>query len=217
MNQVLIAIISFSIMIPAVIGLIRFHEIGHAYYPFLLLVWLAFFNEVLSFLLIRKHHPNAVNSNIYYLLEGLLLVVQFKKWQLFTASSRAYPLLIGLFLLTWCVENFIVGSVALFPSYFIILHSYLLSLVSISMINKLLVQEKRNLLKNSIFILCVGFILYFTSAVLVEAFYLYGVSASKSFQTAIVRIMSFVNLFTNLLYTLAFLWMPKKQRFSFSY
>lgn len=75
-------------------------------------------------------------------------------------------------------------------------------------------REKKNILKNSIFLICAGFILYYTYKVFVGLFWLYGLNKSMEFTLNIVIIMIYINFITNLIYALAFLWMPTKHRFS---
>lgn len=215
MNHTIIAIISFSIILPVVIGIVRVKNINNAYYPFLWLIGLAFLNELISFFLIKKGLSNAINSNVYYLLEGLLITYQFKRWQLFRRSEKMYALITLVLLLWWIIENVYVQSITIFCSYYVMFHSFLIVLMSITMVNHLLAREKHELRKNAIFVICVGFIVYFTNAVLIEAFYLYKISASLLFQKVMMRIMAFINLLTNLLYVFAVLWMPRRQRFSF--
>ncbi len=217
MNQYIIAIISFSIIIAGVVGLIRFNKINSDYYPFLFFLWLGLINEIISFYLIKHHSSNAINNNIFYLIESLLIAYQFRNWHLFKKGKNIYYLTLILFFLSWIAENFVFRSIKAFASYFILLHSFIIALMAISMINRLIVKEKRNLLKNPTFIVCVGFIIFFMYAAIVEAFYLYGLNSSNHFLTYVVRIMAFINLFTNLLYALAVLWMPKKHGFSLLY
>lgn len=81
------------------------------------------------------------------------------------------------------------------------------------MINRLIGSERKTLLKNSIFIISTIFVFYFTLKVIVEAFWVYGLNETN-FQTNVYHISVIVNVFANLLYTIAILWMPSKQRFT---
>jgi hypothetical protein len=217
MNINLILAFSLSVIIPGVIAAIRLRKIDAAYYPFLCILMFGVINELITFYLVKHGKSNAVNNNCYYLIEGLLIVYQFKRWELEPRIKYLYPLLFTSFSAFWLAEAFVFSHIGRFASYYIIFYSYVVVLLSITMTNKLLLTQRRTLLKNSVFLICIGFIVYFTNAILVEAFYLYGISASPTFQTAVVGIMAFINLLTNLLFALAVLWMPKKQKFSFSY
>lgn len=214
MNVTLNALFSFSVSIAAVIGWVRFKNIHPTYYPFLLFIWIGFINEIISFLVIQNGHSNNLNNNLFCLLQAVLLTFQFKQWRLFEPSNLFYYIISISFCLLWLLESFVFGSAHRFNSYFMIIHSFVIVLMSISTNNKIMVHESRNILKNSVFIICSSFIIYFTYAVLVEAFWLYGIYSSTEFQKLIIRILTYINLFTNLLYALAILWMPRKKIFT---
>ena len=62
-----------------------------------------------------------------------------------------------------------------------------------------------------VFLISIGFIIYFTYEILVEAFSLYGLNNSLEFQKNVYMILTYLNLFVNLLYALAILWIPRKR------
>jgi len=214
MNETLVLVSSFSLVFAAVIGWIRFKKINPAYYPFLLCLWIGLVNEIISFIVIRNGKSNALNSNIYVLVESVLITWQFKKWGIFERHKNIFYLLILIFLLVWITENFIVSKINYFSSYFRIVYSSALTLLSINQLNALLIREKKNILNNSVFLICVGFVLYYTYKVLVEAFWLYGLNNSRDFRNNIYLILAYINLVANLIYAVAVLWMPTKHRFS---
>jgi hypothetical protein len=216
MSYYLVTAFSLSILLPAVIGGIRFSKINPAYYPFLFFIWAGLLNEIATIYLVKQIKSNAVNNNLFYLIESLLITVQFKKWRLFDRSPVLYKTLLIFFPVFWVGETLLLGSLYNFSSYFIILHSFLITLLSISMINRLLARERKGLRKNAIFLISLGWIVFFTYAILVEISYMYGTHLSEPFQNAVMYILAFVNLFTNLLYALAILWIPKKSGYTFT-
>ena len=210
----LIAIFSFSIVLAAIIGWIRFKKINPTYYPFVICIWIGLFNEIISYIVIKAGHSNAINSNIYVLIESILFTLQFKRWGLFQYNKWLFPSLIVLFIITWLAQNFYISRITFFSSEFRILYSFALVLMSISQLNKILSREKKSLLKNSIFLICIGFILYYTYKIIVEAFWVYGLNNSRDFRNNVYLIMAYINLISNLIYAMAILWTPAKHRFS---
>ena len=210
----LIAIFSFSIALAAIIGWIRFKKINPTYYPFVICIWIGLFNEIISYIVIKAGHSNAINSNIYVLIESILFTLQFKRWGLFQYNKWLFPSLIVLFIITWLAQNFYISKITFFSSEFRILYSFALVLMSISQLNKILSREKKSLLKNSIFLICIGFILYYTYKIIVEAFWVYGLNNSRDFRNNVYLIMAYINLISNLIYAMAILWTPAKHRFS---
>src|SRR5437763_15651547 len=117
MDFTLVLITSFSVLLPAVMGWVRFKRIHPTFYPFIFLVWLGLLNEILSAILIHSfHHSNAVNSNIYILLEGIFLLWQFDRWGNFSQKKQFFFFYLLLFLLVWLVENFYISRIQFFNS-----------------------------------------------------------------------------------------------------
>jgi hypothetical protein len=212
MNYALLLVFSYSILLPFLISVLRFKVIAREYHPFIYLLLLGVVNEIISTILNYKGYSNAVNSNIYVLLESVMLVWLFARWKLFRRPALFYALLI--FLISfWLFENFYISKISYFSSYFRILYSFVIVLMSIQIVNRLIVREQRSLVKNSMFIISVGFIIYYIYKILVEIFWVYGLNNSKEFQNDVYNILHFINLFTNLIFALAILWMPRKREF----
>jgi hypothetical protein len=212
MNDALINVSTFSIFIPAIISLFRVNHYDRAYAPFVFFIWLGCANEVLSRMLIMYDYHTMVNNNIYVLLGSLLIILFFQKMGLFKRKPMV-PVLLALFYVSvWLSETFLLRSIHELSSYFRIVFSLTTVLLSISLINILLV-ESGNLLKEGSFWICTGFTIQFTLKVLVEIFWLYGIT-NKEFQLEVFNILLFANIFTNLTYALATLWMNRKKPYS---
>src|SRR5204863_130434 len=76
-------ILSFSISIPALIGLVRFSKISNVFYPILYCIWIGLLNEIISYVMIQNGYQNGINNNIYALIESLLIDWNFKNWTVF--------------------------------------------------------------------------------------------------------------------------------------
>lgn len=213
MNHLTVVIFSFSILIPALIGWVRCKKIDSAYYPFLLLLWLGLANEILNYIITNEGFSNAINSNIFVLVESFLILILFKRLGLFQRAPKLFVFVALVYLVVWIAENFIVSTITNFSSYFIGLFSFITVLMSINLINIQITTIKRQLLGNGLFLLCIGFILYYTYTVLVEVFWIYGLNASKVFRQSVYRILTYVNFVTNLIYAIAVLWMPRKREY----
>lgn len=214
-----VSIVSLSIIIAGIIAAIRFKKIGEAFYPFLILVWLASLNEILSCVLMLLDHGTMVNNNIYVLAEALLFTWLFKKLGLFNSRPSLFIILTVTLSITWIWENFFYGSINHLSSWFRIIYSFLIVLMSISILNELIISDINKpleqtgsyLFKNPVLLICIGSIGYFTFKVLVEVFWLYGLSAGREFRIHVFHILMYVNLTANLIYALAILWVPPKR------
>lgn len=207
------ALLSLCIIIPAGIGLVRFSKIGPVYHPFIYCIWIGFFNELLSVIIVKTGYSNALNGNIYMLAESLLFTWQFKNWKLFGKNKVSFPFIVIIICIAWLFESVIISGITVFNSYFLITYSFILSLMSIHLLSRLILAERGNLLKNPVFLICIAFIIYYTFSVLAEAFWIYGFQ-SKSFTSKVRSISLLTNLIAILLYSIAIIWMPPKQRFT---
>jgi hypothetical protein len=214
MSHELTFIFSFSVIIATVIGWIRIRKIGPTYYPFLLCITLAAINEAISYYYIDiRHQSNAVNANLYVLAESLLLLWQFRNWKTFDYHKKIFWLIAIVFLASWTADNFILGKINHFRSYFRVIYSFILVLLSINCVNHLITDDRKSLLTNPVFVICSGMIIYYTYKVLVEVFWIYGIAGNNQFTTKLYDIHTIINLISNLVYAWAILWMQKRQRF----
>ena len=212
MTFTLVQILSFSIAIGAITGLVRFKKTDQAFLPFILFLWSGLINETISTILIYHRHATTINNNIYVLISSLLLVWLFKNWKVFSMQNQKWLyVLASLFVLVWGWEIFIYSSIKTVASYFRVVYSFVIVLLSIQMINKFLLENKTQLLRNPVFLICLSFIIFFTNKILIEIFWLYGINSSNEFAVQVFRIMTYVNLAVNLVYALAVLWIPRKR------
>jgi hypothetical protein len=207
------SVIAYTLLMPGVIGAIRYKKLDKSFFPFIWLMWIGVFNETFSHYADKKWHTNAVNNNIYSLVEFIMLLWQFKKWKLFDHKNNGFKIISTAAIFFWVIENFFIYTIDSFNSYFIICSSLCIALLSIRMINILVLREKDVLLKNATFLICISFVLYYTYAALVEAFWVYGLGESKEFGIRIQNILLYINLFANLVYALAVCWIPTRPRF----
>lgn len=217
MNFELNAAFSLSIAVSAVIGWIRYKKIDRSFLPFLVLTWVGLGAEVISTVQVTLHDSNAVMYNVYSLAEALLILWQFRRWGLFARHTYLAQALTLLYLSGWCYESFILSTITIINSYFIIGYSFIVVVMSILVISEMVFYEDDRLVRNSKFLICMGFILYFVYAILVEAFWIFGLNHTKSFRVQIYSILAYINLFTNLVFALALLWMPMRLRYILQY
>jgi len=207
-----IDLLSYSILFAALIGLVRFKQIDQAYWPFIILIWVGCANELVSTVVTRNGYSNAINTNFYYLIDAVLLLVFFRKNGLFNRHNNAFYGLLYSFVFIWTIELFVFKSINEFSSYFIGLSAFSLVIMSIHMINKLIgIQDGGATFRKSLFVICIGLILFYTYAVVIEIFWVYGLNSSKEFRLQVYRILAYINLAVNLMYAVALLWIPRKR------
>ena len=206
-------IIGYSIAIPASIGLIRFSKINEAYRPFIYYCLLDMLNHSLSYILIEAYHSNTINSNIFVLIEAILFVVLFRNWGIFKSKPLMFYVTLAMLGLVWIIDNLVWHELGSINSFFRIVYSFILVFLSIQQMNVLIASAKKNLLYNSIFLICCGLIIYYSYKATIEVFFFIQLNASVSFYSNIFTILVLANLFVNLIFAWAVLWIPKKPKF----
>jgi hypothetical protein len=212
MNWTVPMLLGLVILIPVGIGMGRYLSISNRFYPFIYYIWLGGLVEVLNDVLITNGVNNTtISTNIYVLLSSLMMIWFFYRMDSVIKFEKYFYFILVAFICLWVFETFIFRTINEIGSYYRILFSLVIVLISISSLNYLLTSYSGNLVGNPIFLVCVGTILYYTIKILVETFWLYGSNSSHEFRIQLYRIMPYVDIVTNLIFSFAILWIPKKQ------
>ena len=208
-------LLNHSIVIPAIIAIIRFKAIIKIFYPFILFIWLGCINETVSLILIYTTGSNAVNSNIYVLLEYGIILFQFYKWNDSPFKKYLFFFLTGT--AVWCTDNLIINGINENNSIFRIFYSFVIAFFSVNQVNKIIVYERRSLVSNAQFLICITFLGYYSLKAFVEVSNAYHLALSNLFYRELWMILYFVNFLSNIMYVIAILCIPKKQEFTLPY
>jgi hypothetical protein len=200
-------LMSYSILIPALIGIFRFTSIHSDDKPLLAIIWLGALNDLLSILFIYRHNSNTVNGNIYVLIEALLFTFMFYRWKRF--SFQRFLLLTSLLTAVWFIDNLILHTLATTNSGFRVLASFVLGFFAVSMINNLLLQRIQ-IFKHGRFLLCLGMLLLYSYKAFAEVFYSIPFQMTPRFYQNVFGVLVVMNFIANLLYAFAVLCLPKK-------
>lgn len=213
MSFTLMIVLSCSILLPVLATIARYRQLDTFYLPVITCIILGALNDAVSISLVTYNRTNALNNNIYILLEAFLLLWQFSRWGLFGHFEKGPAIVATLILTGWLYDYHTVKGINTFHSFFRIWYGLALVLASLGMIHQLVSGYFGRLIKNATFIFCSGFILYFSLKVLTEIFMIYGLYQSEVFQQTIFYASTYSNAFVNLLYFVAILWIPKKPQY----
>jgi len=217
LNYTVVTILSFSILIAGIIGILRFGQIRDIYRPFVYLIWVGCMTEIVSTYFAYVYHNNLAVGTVYRLSESLLLLWFFNRLGVFKKHSKGLYLLSGIFIVIWLADNFLSSHLTQKVTfYFDIVYALSIVLLAIRAINDLLFTEKE-LLKNPTFLICTGLVIFFTYQIIQRMFWLFGLRESVDFRRSIQGILQIINCLTNLIYALAIVWMKKRQPFTFSF
>lgn len=184
------------------------------YYPLAVIFGLGLVNELFSFALIMVKKGNMASSNVYILLEFILLIWQFQKWNYWT--NRLPLTIVSVGSIVWVFDNLILRSIDADNSLFRMMYSALVVLLSMQQVARIVVNEYKPG-KNPKFIFCTGFILYYIFKTYYESFNLIFTGVSNNFFYWLWLTLNTINLVTNLIYTYAILCIKKKIPFTLPY
>ena len=163
------------------------------------------------FVIIRMHIITFVSYNIVIILVCGLYLLLFKSWGLFAGKKYLPAILFGVLFAIWIADHFLINGYRLNvrTAYFRVCYSLTLVILSVSSINRLIISEKKSLLANSRFLICIALVIYFTYRIIVDAFSLKGMSQNFLLQLGDFSRYLLVGL--NLIFALAALWIPAKK------
>ena len=218
MNDTIRFILSLSIGIAVILGVVRFRKIDRSYYPFIYNITIVLIVEIVSRVLTVTGHQDLflLTLNIYSIIDFVLLVWLFHNWGLFNRSKRVFFSLIGAFFVIWLLTNaFLTGFVKL-NFYFFILYSFALIFFSVNTFNKAVVNERISIFRNAKFWICIGIVIFYSFFILFAStrISLFMQTVSKEFRAQLQSISVYSNLLVNLLYAIAVIWIPRKKNFT---
>jgi hypothetical protein len=206
---------SHSITIPALLIIWRWARIPSLFYPFALLLWVGALNEFLSLIMILTKQHNMVNSNIYVLLEFIIILFLFKNWNGWRIRTVLIFSVAGL--AAWITDNIVWHTLTDNNSLFRMLYSAVVVFLSMGVLSRVILEERNSLFKTPIFLISLTFIIFYSFKAYYESFNLFHIKIDTNFYYNLWLVLSVINLFANLLYTVAILCIQKKLPFTIRY
>lgn len=218
MDSTLRFILSLSIGIAVIIGIVRFRRIDSSYYPFIYNCFAALAVEILNRILTLTGHPVAFTLalNIFSYIDFFLFLWLFHNWGLFNKRRSTFITIASVFFLIWLGENVLVTGFVKHNFYYFLLYAFALIFFSVSTFNKMVVHERSSIFRNPKFWICLGLIIFYTFFILVvtTGISLFNNKVSVQFRRDLQEIGAFSNLLVNLLYAVAVIWVPRKKNFT---
>ena len=210
-------LLSLSILFAAILGVIKFRKMDPAYHPFVYYCCLAVLVEILVYILLLNDMKYIVGTvyNFFALAEFYLLTRMFHNWGLFKRKKNTFTGIIVLSFLLFACTLYIRGYNKI--NYFSkIVNSFALIFFSISAFNRMIQNERNNIFKNAKFWICIGMVIFFTYYILVntEQLSFLNIKRTKAFEDKVWLINAYSNVFVNLLYAVAVIWIPRKKNFT---
>jgi len=205
-------ILSMSIAFSVIIGIVRWKVIDPSYYPFIYNICIAMLVEIINAL--HTYSSGTIKTlNIFSLIDFILFAWLFHNWGLFNHNRKRFLLIISAFIMAWIIITFFITGFSNINNPFLLIYSFALIFFSVTTFNKIVVQQRINIFTNARFWICMGIIIFYSFFMLTRATDLSGgvLHLSKPFKMNLQNIVTYSNLFVNLLYAVAVIWVPRKK------
>lgn len=230
MSETIRMISRLSLAVPAIAAIVRYRSFTFRVMPFLWLILAGVISETVSFYLDSKP-PGYSNvwANFYVASEWVLIMLLFYRWDAERKKyARAYLLVCAAALLIHITEAFYFNRIAYVCEVARILNSFIICLLSVNHINRLIISEKKSVIRHPEFIISCAFVFYFAYKVLVEVFYMHvdgyfnpplteadrnNPSPAYRLANSIYSVHDYVNTIFNLILAYAIICLPRKHTY----
>ncbi|WP_462221865.1 hypothetical protein [Ferruginibacter sp.] len=218
MNSEVLFILSLTIAVTVIIGVIRYKSIDKSYYPFFYLAFISLLVEIANFVLTKYKMYSTISAmiNVFDYLEFFFYTWLFHLWGLFNYKKKIYLFIIGIFFICWLVLTFFADGFTKTGVYFPVLYTIALLFFAVTAFNKFVIPDRQAIFKNPKLWILLGVIIFFTFYLLIASTYLsvFGKNTSSGLRRNLQGIISYSNLIVNLMFATAALWIPKKKNFT---
>jgi len=123
MNDTLRFILSLSIGLAAILGIVRFRKIDKSYYPFVYNTAAALLVEIIVRIFSKARNVEAfgITLTIYSLVDFILFTWLFHNWGLFNRNKTVFASIIGVFSAAW-LTFVLINGLASADYYYLILY-----------------------------------------------------------------------------------------------
>lgn len=202
---------AWSILVPAIMGLIRFKHIPRAFEPLVYALWMGSFTELAAMVSARVLHNNLYIYNLYMLADFFMMLWMFKRWGAFQRSALSTQYLFAaLYVLLWLADNLLINRIDQENIIFRILYSITLVLLGIEQLSRIFINNNDYLRRNPYFYVALAVIFNYSYSALISVLNnspLFGPGIELWKYTMLIFVI--VNVTTYMLYTISMLWMQQ--------
>jgi hypothetical protein len=199
---------SFSIIPVLIAVLIKFH-FSRVFRPFFYLIIIGSAIELSNVVSGYFHNNTLWLINIFVLVQFYLIMYQFYTWKLVTVTSFVNISAVAIVTALWIAESLHNSLYRDLNNYSLAFSSFFIALFATVYINRLIFEKIDFLLKDPRFLISVGFLIYFTTNVIVFIF-TRNEGISGALFTKLWTVHDFINIFTNIIYTVGVLCLSRK-------
>jgi hypothetical protein len=204
---------TWTILIPAVICIIKFKQIPGELKPLVFLLWVGVVTEVVAAKVKSDIGNNQHVLNVYMLAEFFLTTWLFYKWQAFERMAKwVLYVAASLYTLLWIGDNLLLNDLSKVNILFRMVYSVTLALLGINQLSRIYITGNNGYRwRNPYLYICLAIVFYHTYSAfisLISDSSLFG--PSPALWQHIMIIYATANAVTHILFTISLLWMQQK-------
>ena len=210
-------VVALSSLIPLITGVIKFNKIHNKYKSFIYLIALYALTEIVGQILIFINQAvlHTLMMNVFVFLDFFFLYTIIVHWIRRKPKVYDYAIVI-LLAFIWIYDNLILNKITVTNSIFRIIYSIVICAISISLMNKQIMNLNRQFFRDPLFIIGLSSLIFYTYKAIYESIYLINVNNNH---TLIISfgILIIINFLNYLLLTIAILCMEKRNKIFSTY
>lgn len=198
---------------PCFLGIKKFKKVSIKYKPFLLYLIFSALIEIAarSLLVIKYYSLSNFVLNFFILYEGLIFLYLFYLWEVINVKLVLYIFYL-LFISVWVLDNFFFNSIFYVNSFYTIIHSIFVVLLSVNLFIKATSISSNYYTLDPLSIISGVFIINYSYRAVFESTYLFKNVFSNDFYFNAFLIFVILNLLSNCIYTYALYLMDMRER-----
>ncbi len=166
--------------------------------------------------------PNHIVANIYTMIYyPLAIFVLFKVWESIKGKSSTLSatkwVIVGLILIGWLLENFVIHDIGFYNSKLASIISMLLVIVSVYLINVMLFFKNNSIIKDSHGLFLIGILIRSFSGGLLLLFMNYRMGNSLDFYKNVLILVNLALIISNIFFLFSIICLPKKRKYTWPF
>lgn len=194
---------AFSVLIPIGASIWKRHEIWRKFSLLILFLITGGITDFISYQSMKLYGSNTIISNIYQIVEFVILIWMFNRWPT-KRKSRFHSMIILIGIIIWIIDFCIINSLKEYSPIFRVFGSMLIVFVCIDQINYTILNRENSIIISRMLIK-IGFVLYFFYKALVESFDLLHTDIQYTYSDRFWFIQNSLSILLNIFITIAFL------------
>lgn len=201
-----------TLLILAIYAVSVYKKVARPFHPILIFMMTTFVMEIFGFIYGNSDIKHRGLLSLQYLADSFLICWQARRWGVFDGKARLYYIILGILLVVWGVDVFLVGTSVANISWFRVVYSFNITVIGLELLSKRVMVDKMPILQSTIALFSMALVFFFSLAGLVEIFMIIGQFYDQYFLRILFIFYIALGLVTNIVYLRAMLCISKQSK-----